>query len=375
MKTLFIDQVAKTTYKYSFSIVNALTSFNIDVTIAIDQLEDTSYCKCKCIRMFNTDEKNIGKLKKITNYIRSLWRIYNMIFKDDYDILHTQWIIFSPIDYLLMKSVKKRGKKIVFTIHDILPFNEKFYDKYFYNKIYGNADEVIVQAAENVNRFVNLYPSYSKKLTMIPHGHYLDFAEIVSVKEARNHLAIPENAFVFLFFGLIKKVKGLNILLEAFSKVKNEIPNAFLVIAGCVWKTNFGEYQRIIDKYHMWNQVKTDIFFIPDCDIKYYYCAADICVLPYLDSFQSGVVQLSYAYGKAVIASDLKAFQLVKEEETGFVCNPNDPESLSKKMLKSYINKDNLESMGQKGILEISRKYDWNKIAYSLKEVYTKALD
>ena len=374
MKVVLVDQIAKVNYKYSFSLANALKNAGLDVTLVIDQKKEDEGCECKKIHWFNTDEKNIGKVSKLLNYLKSYKKIREIIIQEEYRVLHTQWLIFSPVDYYFLRRIKKEsGIKLVVTIHDILPFNQKFYDYRYHRKVYELADEVIVQADNNVKRFDELFPQLAGKEIMIPHGHFLDYAECVDKNEARNYLKLSHDKRIILFFGQIKKVKGVGVLLEAFAQIKTEYPEAQLVIAGSVWKDDFSQYQEIIDKYQMGESVRTDIKYIPDEEVKYYYSAADFCVLPYLDVYQSGVVQLTYAHKKPVVATKIGAFkEVVLEGQSGFLCEPNDVNSLSDALriaLKSY---DRYDAMGQIGYDYIKEKYSWDKIAEKIALLYQK---
>ena len=79
------------------------------------------------LKLFNTDEKNIGKIKKLFNYVSSYRAILKELKSGKYDIIHTQWLIFSPVDYYyLRKIVRKCGVKLIVTIHDKLPINQKY---------------------------------------------------------------------------------------------------------------------------------------------------------------------------------------------------------------------------------------------------------
>ena len=154
MKVLLVDQIAKVNYKYTFPLANGLEKAGAEVLLAIDQKQEKENCRCKRINLFNTDEKNVGKLEKMQNYIASYKKIGEILRADNFDVLHTEWYTFSPIDYLFLSRFKKKyGVKYVATVHDILPFNEKFYDKYFHKKLYELADSIILQAPGNVNRF------------------------------------------------------------------------------------------------------------------------------------------------------------------------------------------------------------------------------
>lgn len=129
MRILFVDQIAKVNYKYSYSLAEAIKSEGNEVVLAVDQKKEPEHCTCKIVRLFNTDEKNINKIEKFRNYIKSYKKIIKEISKGKYDIIQTQWVIFSPLDYYFLKKIKKIGIKHIVTIHDILPFNQKFYHK------------------------------------------------------------------------------------------------------------------------------------------------------------------------------------------------------------------------------------------------------
>ena len=370
MKVLLIDQIVKVNYKYTFPLANALVKQGLDVHLIIDQKKEKENCQCNITRLFNTDEKKVGKIKKLSNYISSYMQIEKIIKKEDINVVHSEWYTFSPIDfYFLNRFKRKYNIKYVATVHDILPFNEKFYDKFYHEKLYSIADNIILQAPENIKRFKKLFPQSVFKVEMIPHGHMLDYVEIVDKDLAREKLNLPKDKIVFLFFGQIKKVKGVDILLKAVAKLKDKYTDFYTVIAGSVWKADFTECNEIIKENNLENYVKTDIRYIPDDEVKYYYSAADICVLPYTDVYQSGVIQLSYGYKKAVIATSLPAFtQFVKENETGFLAEPGDVDSLVSAMENAINNNLNLENIGCSGYEKVKRELDWDEIAKKIND-------
>lgn len=365
MKVLLVDQIAKVNYKYTFPLANGLKKAGVDVLLAIDQKEEKENCLCERINLFTTDEKKIGKLAKMCNYIASYKKIEQLIHNRSIDVLHTEWYTFSPIDYLFLRKIKKKyGVKYVATVHDILPFNEKFYDKCFHKKLYGLADSIILQAPGNMKRFAELFPESNDKTHMIPHGHMLDYIEQVDQKESREKLGIPSGKLVFLFFGQIKKVKGVDILLKALLKLKERYPDMYVVIAGSVWKADFSEYQEIIDNNELNDCLKTDIRYIPDEEVKYFYSASDVCVLPYTDVYQSGVIQLAYGYKKAVISSDLPAFtQFVKEGETGYISEAGNVDSLVAAVERAIKDRKRLVDVGQSGYDLVKQTLNWDNLA------------
>ena len=71
MKVLLLDQIAKVNYKYSYSLAQALSDSGTDIEMAIDLKQEDEGVSVKRYRLFNTDEKNVGKIKKMINYISS----------------------------------------------------------------------------------------------------------------------------------------------------------------------------------------------------------------------------------------------------------------------------------------------------------------
>lgn len=376
MKVLLVDQLTKVTYKYTFSLATALSKQNgVEIALAMDTKEQDENCDVQKYKFYNTADKDIGKIKKIGNYIASTFKLVKLA-ERQFDIIHTQWIIFAPVDYWGLKSMKKKGKKIVITIHDILPFNQKFYDYYYHKRIYAMADQIIVQAPDNVKRFHELFPDNQVPVHMIPHGHFMDYAQKIEKNIAREKLQIPQDKFVYLFFGQIKKVKGVDVLLKAWAKAIKENQelkeNALLVIAGSVWKADFGKCEEIIETEHLQEYLKLDIRYIPDEEVDSYYGAADICVLPYLEVYQSGVLQLTYAHDKTAIVTKIPAFIDIIDESRGFLCEPGDVDSLKEAMQRAYDEKDMLKKKADRGYTYIKERFDWDKIAEKIAELYYK---
>ena len=364
MRVLLLDQITKVNYKYTYPLVNGLQNAGVHVDLVMDQKKEDENCTCEKYRFFNTDEKNVGKMKKVQNYVQSYKRVGRLLSQGKYSVLHTEWFNFSPIDYHYLKQFKdKYGIRYVATVHDILPFNQKFYDMYFHKKLYRLADSIILQAPGNVKRFTDLFPEDKEKIHMIPHGHMLDYVDAEDQNDAREHLNIPKDKKVFLFFGQIKRVKGVDLLLKAFLQLLQKRDDIYLVVAGSVWKADFSECQELIDNNDFKGSLRTDIHYIADEKVKYYYSAADICVLPYTDVYQSGVIQLAYGYKKAVVSSDLPAFtQFVHEGQTGFVAKNKDVNSLAEAMDRA-ASSDQLLEIGNNGYKLVKKTLNWNDIA------------
>ena len=116
-------------------------------------------------------------------------------------------------------------------------------------------------------------------------------------------------------------------------------------------------------------EINDYIRYIPDDEVKYYYSATDVCVLPYTDVYQSGVIQLAYGYKKAVVSSDLPAFtQFVKEGKTGYISEAGNPDSLAQAMERAIKDCNRLSDMGEAGYDLVKQTLNWDDLAKKIVE-------
>jgi len=369
LKILFIDQISTVNNKYSFSIVKRLKE-NDEVIFITD--EKKYYDVEKCYDYFKgTTDKNISKIEKGINYIRAWQKICKLCKEEKVDVLHVQWFILSPVDSFYIKKIKKIVSKVIVTVHDILPFDEKFYDFRSHKVIYSLADKIIVQAKPNIERINNMFEGISDKVVYIPHGNFIDEAKKIEKERARELLKIDKDEKVILFFGQIKKVKGLDILIEAFNKlILDGNDNIRLLIAGKVWGDDFSRYEKIIKEVDE-SKIRCDIKYIPDDEISWYYSASDINVLPYREVFQSGVVHLSYGYETPVIATNVGSFpEVIINGETGVLVEKDNVEALKNAIKEIIYDDEKINSMGKLGRKYIEENFSWDNIVEDIREIY-----
>ena len=194
-------------------------------------------------------------------------------------------------------------------------------------------------------------------------------------KKSRDRLSIPKDRTVLLFFGMIKKVKGLEFLLESLKDVVQKNPDVLLLIGGRIWENDFSIYQEIIDKHNLSEFCLIHNKFIPHEDVEHYYASSDLVILPYKRIYQSGVLMMSLSFEKAVLVSDLEPLtDLVKDNDTGFVFKSEDHYSLSTKLNIILSDKNNLEKVRKSGLKLVKTKYDWLEIGKQTKKSYESIL-
>jgi len=266
--------------------------------------------------------------------------------------------------------------KVVYTIHDVVSFeNKKSSDKWS-KWIYKRADKILTHNSFSKEIFKNQYSDIKSEIDIIPHGNYVPFLNVKKDKIfSRNRLSIPMDKTVLLFFGMIKKEKGLEVLLHSLKDVVSKNKDVFLVIAGRVWENNFSIYQKIIDDNKLSDYCLIHNKFIPHEDVDHYYSSADLVVLPYKRIYQSGVLMMSLSYEKAVLVSDLSPLtEVVQDEKTGFVFKSENSISLSEKLNHILSDKENLVEVKIKGAELVNTKYDWLEIGKQTKISYQSIL-
>ncbi len=158
---------------------------------------------------------------------------------------------------------------------------------------------------------------------------YYDIGTVPSQLEARQHLGIPSDAEVLLFFGYVRRYKGLDVLIEALAIARQRRPRLRLLVAGEFYE-NEQKYREQIAALGLEPYVTVANQYIPNEAVGMYYRAADVVVLPYREATQSGILATAYTFQRPVIATAVGGLQeLVVEGKTGLIVPPEDPAALA----------------------------------------------
>jgi glycosyltransferase involved in cell wall biosynthesis len=190
-----------------------------------------------------------------------------------------------------------------------------------------------------------------------------------NIQKNKQELGFEIDNLVLLFFGYVRKYKGLDILIEAFPKILSEEPEARLLIVGEFYddpKT----YLEQIKKLGITDKVKVVNQFVPNEDVAKYYQVSDVVILPYRSATQSGILNVAYGFYKPVIVTDVGGLaEFVDESKTGFVIEPDSPSAILEGVSKFLIAKDRTDF--HKFIEEKNKQNSFNK----LQEVFEKILE
>ncbi len=309
-------------------------------------------------------------------YIKGLFKSLIDARLNKINIVHYHLFHVGVLELIGVLLAKAFFFKVVLTVHDVESFRPGMHSGFLRNFTYLLSSAVIVHNVVSKTELLRINPEIESKTYVIPHGSYLGLiAPRISKEAARQSLKLPLKEKVILFFGQIKEVKGLDLLIEAFGKVASNIAPVKLVIAGKVWKADFSKYQSLIDKYEIANNCRLEIRYIPDDEISAFYSCADLIVLPYRKIYQSGVLLMAMSYGVPVLASDLPGMrEIVRDEVNGYLFESGNAESLARKLVDVFSAEESLSKVVANASKDMETSFSWNEIALKTLATYQKIL-
>lgn len=281
------------------------------------------------------------------------------------DILHVQGSA-DPYFWLFHKRIN--NIPIIDTIHDAKPHPgfDSFLKKFMINKGVKNVKKWFIHGNTLKEEFVKIHDINPSEVQVIPKGHYGIF------KNYTNDI-FDEEEMNIMFFGNITKYKGINVLLDSVEYVVEKFPNVKFTIAG---RTRKKDVDAIDLSYFNNNKnIVLKNYRLSDKEVADLYQKATIIVLPYVEASQSGVLSIAFGYGKAVIATKVGALpEIIKNNETGILIEPNSSEQLAQAIIKLLNNKSFRENLGANALEYANTKLSWGNIANMTVEVYKKVI-
>ena len=282
--------------------------------------------------------------------------------KPNYIVVRFWMPFFGPCLGTILKLVNRnKFTQIICIADNVIPHEKRMGDtlltKYFFSSIHR-----FVTMSEKVNQDLKTFTQ--KPSINIVHPIYDNFGDILSKEEARKHLALPINEKIILFFGFIRKYKGLDLLLEAMNNANIREANIKLLIAGEFYD-NKDEYELIIAKYNLANSLYLRTQFIDNSEVKYYLSAADFVIQPYKNATQSGVTPLAYHFEKPMLVTSVGGLaNLVPHMKVGIVTEPN-ADSIATGIMKLY---ELGETHFLKHLCEEKKKFSWEHLTTAIIE-------
>lgn len=275
------------------------------------------------------------------NWISAAQRIK----KENADLVVFDWWhpFFGPCHFAISSLIKNKYKgKILFITENYVSHE-------------GNLpDRILTKVGlSNASSFLSLSDKVEKELKEAGNNKKVYRSELpvydcYAGNESDNSIAKQNLGFhpddkVLLFFGYVRKYKGLDILIEAFADLVKELKNVKLLIVGEFYDKP-EVYLDLLKKYDIEDKVKVVNEFVPNEEVGKYYSACDLNILPYRSATQSGILNVSYGFLKPVLVTDVGGLaESVIDKKTGLIVAPESKEELLKGIKEFFSLKDSID--------------------------------
>jgi glycosyltransferase involved in cell wall biosynthesis len=250
----------------------------------------------------------------------------------------------------------RKKLRITGLVDNIIPHEKRPGDRFFARWFAGACNDFVAMS-HTVQAEIGQFSD--RPAAFAPHPVYDTYGSLMDKAEARVALQLPLASPLVLFFGFIRKYKGLDLLLEALGKT----PGVHALVAGeCYDDWLF--YQELIARCGIAERVHLYPDFIPADQVRVFFSAADLVVQPYRSATQSGISQIAYHFGKPMIVTDVGGLpEIVTHGVSGYVTAP-EPAAIAAAMRDFFEN--GREKTLSEGVRREQYRFTWKNLIEKL---------
>lgn len=298
----------------------------------------------------------LRRLVKGAEYLPSVRRLVRRIDELAPDAVHVQWLSRPELDVRWLRRVAHTWP-LVFTAHNAMPRRTRAYDAW--REALTLAARVVVHSRQAVDRLAE-FGIDRRKIVRIPHAVF-DSPAAGAVE--------PPVGSTLLFFGLIRRYKGLDVLVAALPEIRRRVPDVRLVVAGDPLEP-IASVQKLAESLGVADAIEWRLEFVPDSEVAPLVAAAALVVLPYREIESSGVLALAFGHGRPAVVSDLGAVgDAVREFGAGRAVPAEDSAALAAACAELLTDRDELRR-AYEGALAARAALTWEEAARAHEELY-----
>lgn len=322
--------------------------------------------------VFGRDPKWIRAIRFLIAAVRSLSLARRLGIK----VTHFHIFHVGLLQYINVLLARAMGMRVLVTAHDVGSFRAGE-NKALLRSLYRQCSAVIAHSHIAQSTLTGSIGVPTRSVHHVPHGNYKGFLAALPEKEvARKRLGLGSDDFVVLFFGQCKKIKRLDLLIEAVSRARERGATRLrLLIAGAVTDADgaaLSEQMRV----RLGDSAIHHARYIPNNDLPNYFASADVSVLPYDRILQSGVVLLAMSYRLPVLTSDIDGMlEVVEHGRTGLTFRKGDVDDLTTRLLEIERGDWKLSEFAKAAQEQVFTQNSWTRCGKLTTVVYKEVLD
>ena len=385
--------------RLKYSRILVVTAAPEDVRVFLmDQLTDlrkrgceihvaTGYgCDLPELQDFGIVQHRLPLTRQVTpsKDLKALWEIFRLCRQWHFDLIHTHTVKASLIGQI---GARLAGVPVrVETVHGTVympdrPFVMRKTILWCERLAAWQAQRVWVLNTDDFHFFKSQYIAKSEALQLLGEGgigtNLQRFRPGLFTSEQRRQyrrdLMLPEDALVVGFVGRLVKDKGINELIEAWPKIQEQIPNAYLlVVAACLVSERRYE---MVDPSRL-EKMPNTILLRNRHDMAQLYNCMDVLVLPsYREGFPCVIMEAS-ACGVPVVASDVRGCrEAVLHGQTGLLVPPYDWQKISSAIQYLLKNDSRCHDMAQQARKYAEEHFDQRIAHEHIRNTYESLLE
>jgi len=274
-------------------------------------------------------------------------------------VLFKYWMsFFAPSFGSIARYLRRQGVRVVAVVDNALPHERRPGDAVL-GKFFLRACDGLIVMSDEVERDLHEL-GIEAPIQRVNHPIYNTFGDPLPRPEARDALDLPDDSPILLFFGFVRRYKGLHVLLEALPRIVDHLPDLQLVVAGEFYDEK-AFYENIIEKHQLGSYLHLHDGYVSDEDVAAYFSAADVVVQPYVSATQSGVAKIAYHFERPLIMTDVGGLaEMMPHGEAGLVVPPEDPDGLAGAVCRFF--EEDLQGELTEGVRREKEKYSWEPL-------------
>lgn len=314
-----------------------------------------------------TDIKYMINSLNLFSYVKTAKYINQ--YKPDLVIMHWWQPFFAFADIGILKLLKK-DIKVCVCCNNVMPHDKIPFSKWLTKQVLKQGDLFIVHSKEEEKQLFEILKKKPPHIR-IPCPDISTFVKTgISKGDARKKLKFDEDDDIILFFGFVRKYKGLHHLFHIMPYLVDRKQNMKLLVVGDFYEDKEW-YFRYIKEHKLENRIFIYDKYIPDSEVEPYFAASDAVILPYDSATTSGVIQASYNFNRPVIVTDVGGLkEAVVDGKTGYVVEPDNENAMRERILDFFDEKGNVDYSGY--IAKERYKYSWTRVVDLIQKMWVE---
>ncbi len=293
------------------------------------------------------------------------WRVKRALHAEDFDIVHAHEPMTLPVPIMALTHSRAINVGTFHAYRDshlIYKYGRRVFQPFF-DKLDGKI-AVSEAAKDTVARY------FGGEFVIIPNGIDVNRFAGEHVRPLEQYADGRQN---ILFVGRLDPRKGFRYLLRAFPLIKEELPQARLIVVGAYRKKEMSGFLHDVREHHL-----TGVKFVgrvSDEELPRYYRSCHVFCAPSTGFESFGIVLLeAMAAGKPTVASNIPGYRdLLEDGKEGFLAKPKNERSLAEAIIRILKDPAMQQRMGAQGRVKASQ-YSWRQVALRVLDYYQELL-